>query len=234
MSMDSKYIEDLIESGEGSYEAVLAAVEQLLKEDNDTLSEALVDRYEDEYETLAEETFRMAIRSGCAEYVREHADYFELNDDCYGSSYLSETRDPEIRDILIEAGAVPNPEDYDGDYRFLYQSYMEDGYDLEESLADEIREKVLAELGITAEVFTERFLNNPDEDLPGKLKIFTYNDIQSMLWIADTASLPKDYEGTEVYVHDLIDLMEIVGIDVCCEGSGGPHGHDGWEVYFVV
>lgn len=95
-------------------------IERMLQSDSFDLDELdeYVEKHESDYNEegneyeLAEFTFRAAIRLGNVEYVKEHADDFELNDNGDSSSYLYETDDGEMQELLMDHGAFKSWEDY--------------------------------------------------------------------------------------------------------------------------
>ena len=93
-------------------------------EEKDELTQ-FIEEHEDECEfDLADYVFRQAIRTGNQEYVSDHAGDFNLSDCDVQDSYLLETEDEEMRDILISAGEDDSAlafeiEENAEDYRFL-------------------------------------------------------------------------------------------------------------------
>ena len=57
---------------------------------------------------LTKYVFKLAVKTGNTDYVRNHVDYFNMEE----SSYLDYTDDEEMRDILISNGAMPEWDQY--------------------------------------------------------------------------------------------------------------------------
>ena len=82
------------------------------REDIDEITEYL-SAHEDLYSgDIFDFAFREAIRQGATEYIEENAENFDLNDGCGYSTYLQETDDEDVQDLLMELGAFRSWEEY--------------------------------------------------------------------------------------------------------------------------
>ena len=90
-------------------------------EDDAALVEYLAD-HEDIYsDDIYDFAFREAIRQGVTEYIEEYAENFDLNDGDGYSTYLHETDDEEIQDLLMELGAFRSWDEY-SDCKFAVET----------------------------------------------------------------------------------------------------------------
>lgn len=97
-------------------EKIEAEIERMLEESKEDFSELeeFISEQEDSYSgNLADFAFRAAIRSGNTAYVDEHIYDFELNDGDGYSTYLDETDDEEMQELLMNFGAAESWDDYD-------------------------------------------------------------------------------------------------------------------------
>lgn len=85
-----------------------AEIKRMIDESEEDFSELddYISSHEDSYSgDLADFAFRAAIQSGNTEYVDQHADDFDLNDGDGYSTFLYETDDEEMQNILMNHGA---------------------------------------------------------------------------------------------------------------------------------
>lgn len=120
-------------------------------EDDDSKVTEYIDEQEDNYSgDIADFAFREAIRQGVISYIENHAEEFDLNDGDGYSSYLYESDDPDVQDVLMDHGAFRSWDDYvdcrfatetvngsilafDGDFqKEVFQKYLET-YNLSEN-----------------------------------------------------------------------------------------------------
>ena len=78
----------------------------------------LKDMYSDD---IYEFAFREAIRQGVTDYIEEYAENFDLNDGCGYSTYLHETDDEEIQELLMDLGAFRSWDEY-SDCKFAVET----------------------------------------------------------------------------------------------------------------
>ena len=132
-------------------EDIEAAVIELLVNSEDDFSDVAeyIDDHGDWYSgDLAEFVFREAVRRGIAAYVEEFADDFDLNDNGDSSSYLNETDDEEIIQILMDHGAFRSWEDYD-DCRFAMETVNGEILAFDQDFQKEVYSKYKETFGLT-------------------------------------------------------------------------------------
>ena len=90
-------------------ETIESEIRRMLGESDDDFSEldGFVADHKDAYSgDLADFAFRTAIQTGKTEYVNVHAENFELNNGEGYSTYLYETDNEEMQEILMDHGAL--------------------------------------------------------------------------------------------------------------------------------
>lgn len=149
-----------------------ARIAELLADDPDDFDELLeyMDSVENDYSgDLNDFTFREAIRSGAVNYVEEYIGDFDLNDEGASSSYLDETDDPNMQDILMENGAFRSWEYYDG-YRFAVETGEWVILAFDWDFQEEVFEKYLEKEGLTREqvihIIQNGYVTDEDKDKP--------------------------------------------------------------------
>lgn len=125
--------------------------------------EDYVEHYGDLYEKdLNEFAFREAIRCGAADYVRDHAEDFDLNDADGCSSYLYLTENKDIQEILMDHGAFKSWDDYD-ECRFACETVNWEILAFDGDFQKEVFEEYLRVTGLTREKII-RMLTDEDYD----------------------------------------------------------------------
>jgi len=115
------------------------------------LRDYLEERADDYEGDIYDFAFREALRQNCADYVEEYyEDIDELNDMGDHSSYLEETDDAEIQDILLSVGAFRAVDYYD-DYDFAAESWDGCVLSFKPGLQKEVFERLLERSGWTQE-----------------------------------------------------------------------------------
>lgn len=191
-------------------------IEKMLKSNSFDLDEfeEYFEEHEDKYNEeeheyeLAEFAFRTAIRVGNVEYVEEHVEDFDLNDNGDSSSYLNETEDEEMQELLMDHGAFRSWEDY-SDCRFAMETV--NGTIL--AFASEFQKEVF-------EKYTEE--QNDDEEI---------KQVMELLGITIEGDELKFADLTDTLGDEVKDLIEDLGWDCDFEG-------DNWKletcgVYFI-
>lgn len=91
-----------------------AKLRELLKNNprNLTCVEVFQDVLWQDYDKVIEMTFRVAVQCGATEYIEMYANDIDLNDEGGHSSYLYETEDARVQDLLISMGAFRSWDDY--------------------------------------------------------------------------------------------------------------------------
>lgn len=208
-------------------------IEKMLKSDSfdiDELNE-YVEEHEDDYNEdgneyeLAEFTFRAAIRLGNVEYVEEHADDFDLNDNGDSSSYLYETEDEGMQQLLMDHGAFRSWEDYT-DCQFAVETINGSILAFQPEFQKEVYEKFKEENDLSDEDVIRILSEESDDYDEDELKT-------SLEWIGvfveDEEIAFRDIVGDEDY--DLKDLLEELGWDCDFEGDMWKLETNG--VYFI-
>ena len=191
------------------------------------LDEFVEDHEEDHPDGLADYVFRLAIQMGNIKYVEEHAENFDLNDGEGYSTYLYETEDEEMQDVLMNHGAFRSWDDYD-DCKFAMETVNGEILAFDSEFQKEAYEKYKEEFGFTdkklRKIITEGLDDDEDYD----------RDVET-----DMTALGVSFENDEITFDDkcgddgyeLMDILEELGWDCAFEG-------DSWKfetlgVYFI-
>ena len=189
--------------------------------------EEFIEEHEAEYEDdLAEFAFREAVRSGNTEYVDMFAQEIDLNDcgDC--SSYLDETDDEGMLDLLMSHGAFRSWEYYD-DCLFAMETVNGEILSFDPDFQKEIYEQYKEKFNLT----DEQIMNYIDGD---------EDDLETDRYIdEDMEALGVSFEDGEPQFMDMVsssgfstmELLEELGWSCSFEG-------DAWKletagVYFI-
>lgn len=197
--------------------------------------EAEITEYIEDYEDLYSEdihdfAFREAIRQGVAAYIEEHAEEFDLNDDGGSSSYLYETDDEDIQELLMDMGAFRSWEDYD-DCRFAVETVNGSILAFDADFQREVFEKYLEITGITEddvlamledEEKAEEFDNEHDRYFCEEMEMLGVTEEDGVIALVDKV----DSDGGM-----LRDLLEELGWDCRFEGERWKLETNG--VYFI-
>ena len=195
-----------------------ASVAELLREANDDFSdlEDYLTEHEGEYDgDLWEYAFREAIRQGNASYVSDHVDDFDLNDEGSYSTYLYETNDSGMREILFDSGAFANMEDY-SDCRFAAETVNCSIINFDPDFQREVFEKYLEVHDLTEEAairFLEEGIDEAEEEK---------EDAEEYCFEDDMEALGAEVEDGQISFRDMCweekgpeakDLLESLGCD---------------------
>lgn len=126
-------------------------IQELLASDPEEFDEIeeYICKVEDYYlDDLKEFTFREAIRCGAANYVAAFSEYFNLNDRDGYSSYLLETEDKEMQELLVRCGAFISLDDYE-EHRFAVESENGGILAFDSDFQMEVFEKYLSFTGLS-------------------------------------------------------------------------------------
>lgn len=195
-------------------------------EDFDELDEFVEEHEDDHPDGLADYVFRLAIQMGNTAYVEEHADEFDLNDGDGYSTYLNETDDEEMQEVLMSHGAFRSWDDYD-DCKFAMETVNGEVLAFDDDFQREAFEKYKKDFGFTDEKLRDLLADGIYDDESGR-------DVE-----ADLTALGVSFEDDDLTFSDkcgddgyeLMELLEELGWDCSFEG-------DSWKletigVYFI-
>ena len=210
-------------------ETIEQIVRNLLIANPDSFEEIdeFVEEHEDEHpDGLADYVFRLAIQMGNKEYVEEHAENFDLNDGEGYSTYLYETEDEDMQDVLMSHGAFRSWDDYN-DCKFAMETVNGEVLAFDEDFQKEVFKKYKKKFGLSNKKI-HSILEEGDDDYNGD------RDIES-----DMEALGVSFEEEKISFNDkcgddgceLMDILEELGWDCAFEG-------DSWKfetigVYFI-
>lgn len=195
-------------------------------EDFDELDEFVEEHEDDHTDGLADYVFRLAIQMGNTAYVEEHADEFDLNDGDGYSTYLNETDDEEMQEILMSHGAFRSWDDYD-DCKFAMETVNGEVLAFDDDFQREAFEKYKKDFGFTDKKLRDLLADGIYDDESGR-------DVE-----ADLTALGVSFGDDDLTFSDkcgddgyeLMELLEELGWDCSFEG-------DSWKlesigVYFI-
>ena len=202
-------------------------IKKMLKNDDFDVSEIdeYIEEHEEEYNEgekeyeLSEFAFRAAVEIGNHEYVEEHIDDFDLNDNGDSSSYLNLTKNEEMIELLMDHGAFRSWEDYsdckfavetinctilafDSDFqKEIFEKYKEENdisdesvvKILEEEIEDEEIANVLELLGVILDggeiAFVDQ-VDSPGNELKDLLEELGWEcDFEGEMWKLETSGV---------------------------------------------
>lgn len=210
-------------------QTIEAEIKRMLDEAEDDFSELddFISSYEDSYSgDIADFAFRAAIQSGKTEYVDEHADDFDLNDGDGYSTYLYETDDEEMQEILMNHGAFKSWDDYE-DCRFAMETVNGEILAFDSDFQQEVFKKYKETYELSDERIAEIISDGIYDDASGR---DVEDDLATMgVSINDDEYTFEDKCGDGGY--ELMELLEDLGWDCSFEG-------DSWKletigVYFI-
>lgn len=220
-----------------SYEEMESKIEELLKQckENDDYSpvDDFIEENSEEFDDLAEMIFRKAVALSCKTYVEDHADDIELNDADEGhSTYLYETDDEEIREILRDHGAWRDWDDFrDGDYLFAYET--NGGYilALDDDFQKEVFKAYLDQNGLTEQDIIDFFEAGDDYEAPEDAEYDLEEDLSALGVTVEDGEISFFFPDDEWAGRAFCDVMEGLGWDTEFEG-------DSWKletigVYYI-
>ncbi len=142
------------------------SIKDILLECKDDFSELdeYIKEHADEYEgNLEEFAFRTAVQLGNADYVEDHVSNIDLNDGDGCSTYLYETDDEGIQEILLRHGAFRSWDDYE-DCRFAVETVNGDILAFDPDFQAEVYVKYKEKYGLTDEDVKKILAGNSDEN----------------------------------------------------------------------
>lgn len=206
-------------------------VEMFNSYEDDSEIVAYIAEYEAMYSgDIYDFAFREAIRQGVAEYIEEYAENFDLNDGDGYSTYLHETDDEEIQDLLMELGAFRSWDEYD-DCKFAVETVNGSVLAFDSDFQREAFSKYLEICGITEDDVIAMF---EDEDLAE-----AFDSEHDRYFIEDMAALGVAVQDGSIEFEDKVDsdggelrdLLEELGWDCAFEGERWKLETNG--VYFI-
>lgn len=217
-------------------EEIEAHIQELLSGNPDEFDEIeeYIGEVEEHYsDDLSEFTFREAIRCGATNYVEAYAGDFDLNDGDGYSTYLYETEDPNMQEILMDHGAFKSWDDY-ADCRFAVETVNGEILAFDSDFQVEVFEKYLEFTGLTKakiiQMLDEDYDQDEDDELPEDLDRYFEEDFEAMGISAEDGDIAfSDMIGDGGYSTK--ELLEELGWDCSFEG-------DSWKletlgVYFI-
>ena len=209
-------------------ENIDSAIEELLRKSPIDFHEikTFISDNEDGYDgDLAEHVFRLAVRLGCKDYVREYADDIDLNDEGDCSSYLHENESEDMQELLFDHGAFRSWDEYD-ECNFALETMNWTVLVYSDELWEEAVDKCL-EAYDTSEDKLPDFLE--DDSVSDSDKECLTERLESL-----GASVTE--EGKIGYIYDpdgrgLLDELVNLGYEVDFEGQSNRFESNG--VYFI-
>lgn len=228
--------DDEKENDSPSGEEIEAHISKLLENNPDEFDEIeeYIGSVEDDYsKDVNDFTFREAIRVGATNYVEAYASDFDLNDGAGYSTYLYETDDPDMQEILMDHGAFKSLDDY-VDCRFAVETVNGEILAFDSDFQQEVFEKYLEVTGLTKDkiiqMLADDYDQDEDEDLPEDFDRYIEEDFEALgIELEDGDISLIDKVGDRGYGTRV--LIEELGWDCKFEG-------DSWKletlgVYFV-
>lgn len=176
-------------------------------------------------------SFVSALRHNNYSYVYEHVSYIDINDKGSYSSYLYETTDNDIKDLLFEYGAIRNEDDYcDEKYKFVYDNDADEVLVFNEDFQKKVYNKYkkvhkLNDKLISRILEAEGDMDDEDDD-----DDIDYCTIYDEL---DTLGISSD-DGEIVFGDangDPRDILEELGWE--CDFEGETNHFGSYGVYFI-
>ena len=200
-------------------------------EDDDTEVIDYIESQKDNYTgDIADFAFREAIRQGAVSYIENHAEEFDLNDGDGYSTYLYESDDPDVQDVLMECGAFRSWDDY-SDCRFAVETINGEILAFDEAFRQEVFQKYLKTYHLTEEDIIAMF---DDEDA-----VESFEEAHERYFSEDMDSLGVCVEDDEIFFEEKIEaegwelreLIEDLGWACSFEGERWKLETNG--VYFI-
>ena len=206
-----------------------AEIKRMIDQSEEDFSELddYISSHEDSYSgDLADFAFRAAIQSGNTEYVDQHADDFDLNDGDGYSTFLYETDDEEMQNILMNHGAFKSWDDYE-DCRFAMETVNGEILSFDSGFQREVFKKYKDTYELSDERIAEIISNGIYDDESGR-------DVED-----DLATIGVSVNDGEITFEDkcgdsgyeLMELLEDLGWD--CEFEGDSWKLETIGVYFI-
>ena len=185
-----------------------------------------MDEHSDEYpDDIEEFAFRAAVRLGNFEYVSERIGDIELNDcgDC--SSYLDETENEDMQDLLMEHGAYRSW-DYYEDFKFALETVNGSLLAFDVDFQFDVYEKYKATFG-----FTDAMISAALESGESELGDRDLECDMEALGVSFDKGKPSFTDMCGENGMDLMELLEELEYDVSFEGESWKFETLG--VYFI-
>lgn len=192
---------------------------------------AYIAEYESMYSgDIYDFAFREAIRQGVAEYIEEYAENFDLNDGDGYSTYLHETDDEEIQDLLMDLGAFRSWDEYD-DCKFAVETINGSILAFDSDFQREAFAKYLEICGITADDVISMFEDEEEADeFDAEHDRYFTEDMSALgVFVEDGVIVFEDKVDSDG--GELRDLLEELGWDCTFEGERWKLETNG--VYFI-
>lgn len=200
-------------------------------EDDDSEVTGYIEDQKDHYsEDLADFAFREAIRQGVIPYIENHAEEFDLNDNGDSSSYLDESDDPDVQEVLMECGAYRSWEDY-SDCRFATETVNGSILAFDGDFQKEVFQKYLDSYGLSEEDVVSLL---DDEDAASN-----FEEEHERCLSDDMEALGVCVEDSEISFEDKVDsdgsdLREIIeNLGWSCSFEGERWKLETNGVYFI-
>ena len=199
-------------------------------EDDTELVQYLAD-YEDVYsDDIYDFAFREAIRQGITEYIEEYAENFDLNDGGGYSTYLHETDDEEIQDLLMDLGAFRSWDEYD-DCKFAVETVNGSVLAFDSDFQQEVFAKYLKIYNITEDDVITMFDDEAQAD--------AFDSEHDRYFVEDMAALGVTVQNGVIEFEDKVDsdggelrdLLDELGWYCAFEGERWKLETNG--VYFI-
>ena len=211
-------------------EAHIAELMESAEDDDSEVIEYIGEQKDNYSGDIADFAFREAIRQGIISYIENHAEEFDLNDGDGYSTYLYETDDEAVQDVLIDCGAFRSWEDY-SDYTFAMETINGSILAYDPDFQLEVFEKYMETYGLSEDDIIAMF---DDEDA-----VESFEDEQGRCFSDDMAALGVSVENDEITVEDMVDadgwelreLIEELGWECDFEGDSWKLETNG--VYFI-
>lgn len=185
------------------------------------------DMYSDDIYDFA---FREAIRQGVTEYIEENAENFDLNDGGGYSTYLHETDDEDVQDLLMELGAFRSWDEY-ADCRFAVETVNGSILAFDSDFQREVFDKYLGTYGITADDVVAMFEDEEKADEFDSEHDRYFLEEMEMLGVTVEYGAITFIDRVDSDGGMLRDLLEELGWDCAFEGERWKLETNG--VYFI-
>lgn len=207
-----------------SVEYLMQRVEELMEEDMDALDE-FIEEHEEDYPELLERAFLLAVQKGNMEFVETHIDDVELNNGDDGNSeYLYETDSQEMKELLMDYGALYSWGDYE-DCRFAVETTEQTIIALSEGFQEEVYEKYKEKFNLTdgqISSILEEEANDSSRDVARDMEALGVS-------FSDGVPTFGNKYGDDGY--ELMELLEELGWE--CDFEGNSWKFETTGVYFI-
>ncbi len=218
------------------WDALEECVKQMVRADSysveeiDAWIETWCDDMDDE-STLVEAAFREAVRCGNREYIEEHIDDIDLNDNIDSSSYLDDAEDPEIEALLLDYGAFRSMDNY-YDCTFAVTAWDNRIVSFDSSFQAEVYEAYKAKYQLTDEALAQ-FVSptHDDGDCSGASMPANVQQDLCCMGVTFQNGFPVLDQPNERLGAALVELVKRLGWEVTYEGPANRFASSG--AYFI-